>query len=539
MNWLTDTLMVTGALIALVLLLRGPVARTFGPGVAYALWSLPFLRLLVPPLTLPATPVEQTSTVVTVLAGPVPDVAATAPTWSIVAPLLQVVWLLGALAYLVWRGWGYFQMRRTLVGGATNVGEADGVRLIESASAPTPVAFGVFDKVIALPPGFMALTPLAERDLALEHELEHHRGRDLAINIAVQPLLALHWFNPLGWLGWKALRRDQEAACDARVLAGREAEIRAVYGRLIASFAVHPSPALASALACPINLEKSIIYRLRSLTMTEPTKTRRLAGRLLIGAAALALPLTATISYAGNEPAPPAPPAPPVHPAGVQAQEVQIETVGKGEAGQPPKIRKIVIVEKSSDGGDLVTRTETRGERTYVFKTAQPLSDAEVEKRIAGIDQGQMVSADKFVVTTGGTPTADNPRVSRQVVLVKHGEGADHAAQAGVGDREVHTMVFRHDGPGATAPMAHGEAITMAHCTAGKPIVASVNKTSEGKQHHSVVMVCATPGEKGGSIAGLRKARERVAADKSMPADVKADVLKQLDDEIEKAAKAG
>jgi len=52
-------------------------------------------------------------------------------------------------------------------------------------------------------------------------------------------------------------------------------------------------------------------------------------------------------------------------------------------------------------------------------------------------------------------------------------------------------------------------------------------------------MVCAKPGDKGASLAGLRSARERVAADKSMPADVKADVLKQLDDEIEKAAKAG
>ena len=41
-----------------------------------------------------------------------------------------------------------------------------------------------------------------------------------------------------------------------------------------------------------------------------------------------------------------------------------------------------------------------------------------------------------------------------------------------------------------------------------------------------------------GLLLALRSARERVAADKNMPADVKADVLKQLDGEIEKAAKA-
>ena len=54
MNWLTDTLLVTGVLIALVLLLRRPVAKGFGPGAAYALWLLPLLRLVLPPLRLPA-----------------------------------------------------------------------------------------------------------------------------------------------------------------------------------------------------------------------------------------------------------------------------------------------------------------------------------------------------------------------------------------------------------------------------------------------------------------------------------------------------
>jgi bla regulator protein BlaR1 len=385
----------------------------------------------------------------------------------------------------------------------------------------------VFDKVIALPPGFMALTPLAERDLALEHELEHHRGRDLAINIAVQPLLALHWFNPLGWLGWKALRRDQEAACDARVLAGREAETRAIYGRLIASFAVHPSPALASPLACPINLEKSIIYRLRSLTMTEPTKTRRLAGRLLIGAAALALPLTATISYAANEPAPPAPPAPPVHPAGVQAHEVLIETVGKSEAGQPPKIRKIVIVEKSSDGGDLVTRTETRGERTYVFKTAKPLSDAEVEKRIAGIDQGQMVSADKFVVSAA----PDGAKRADQTVVIRHGDGL--APEKKVERREVRTAITHFESSGNVVAAVLPECPTGTRSTH----VQTADEGQGGKTRHVRVVVCAHDGDPQGRLHGLRSARAKVADNPDIPAETKTEVLGQLDAEIEKAAK--
>lgn len=526
MSWLTDTLIVTGLLIGIVLVLRRPVAKTFGPGMAYALWLLPLLRLVLPPLKLPAaaavSPAPIVSEFVTVIANPAPAIAVADPAWTY-APLLQAGWLFGAALYLAWRGWGYAAMRRTLLSSAANVGEAEGVRLIESPAAASPVAFGVFDKVIALPPGFMALAPQRERDLALAHELEHHRGRDLAVNIAVQPLLAMHWFNPLAWLGWRALRRDQEAACDARVLAGRAPEIRAVYGRLIASFAGQNSPALASPLACPISREKSIIYRLRSLTMTEPTKTHRLAGRLLIGAAALALPLTATISYAENEPAPPAPPAPHV-----------IKMDGH-------HTKKIVIVDvpegAAPDDKDLHTRTVERNGTTIVLKTKQPLSDAEAEERIAKAE-ASMAHAEGMTWTSSDGAEG-KAKVTKRVVMVKHGEGADHAAHGAGQDREVHTMVFRHDGAGKDAPMAHGEAISMAHCTEGKPVVASVNKTSDGKQHHSVVMVCAKPGDKGATVAGLRKARDKVAVDPNLPADVKAEVLKQLDGEIEKVEKAG
>ena len=68
MSWLIDTLVTTGALIVLVLLLRRPVSRHFGPGMAYALWGLPLLRLFLPPLVLPAAPAPVATTEVVVLA---------------------------------------------------------------------------------------------------------------------------------------------------------------------------------------------------------------------------------------------------------------------------------------------------------------------------------------------------------------------------------------------------------------------------------------------------------------------------------------
>ena len=233
MSWLADTALYTGLLIALVLVLRRPVARVFGPGLAYALWALPLLRLALPPVILPAKPTSDVIVVTAAALAPAQPVAVENPVWPdllAAAPLLEAVWLAGAITFLVWRTRSYLAMRRKLLTGAEQVGRIGKVQLVETAEATAPVAFGVFDKVVALPPRFMAREGTA-RDLAIAHELQHHAGRDLAVNIAMQPLLALHWCNPLAWIGWRALRRDQEAACDARVLAGRDAASRETYAR--------------------------------------------------------------------------------------------------------------------------------------------------------------------------------------------------------------------------------------------------------------------------------------------------------------------
>jgi beta-lactamase regulating signal transducer with metallopeptidase domain len=335
---LIETLAWTGVLIAAVLLARRPVARLCGPQVAYALWALPLIRLVLPPLTLPAwmapapaaAPVAEQATRAA-LAEPLAWQAESVPaTFTVAAPppaepgfdllaqiaalplaeALLLLWLGGAGVFLWRRFAAYFALRDELLAEGREVGgipaRLGAIRLVETPGTRAPIAFGVLDPVIALPPGFMALPDRRARDLALAHELAHHRGLDLVINIAVQPLFALHWFNPLGHYGWLALRRDQEAACDARVIAASTSEERAAYARLIAGFAtgaeLAPRAALAAPMACPVLGEKSIIHRLRSLSMSHMSPRRRLAGRALLAAGVLALPLTASISYAARTP---------------------------------------------------------------------------------------------------------------------------------------------------------------------------------------------------------------------------------------------
>ena len=505
MSWLIDTLLVTGALIALVLILRRPVARLFGPGMAYALWLLPLLRLVLPPLVLPA-PEQAPMQVVTAIAVPLgaPQNAPSVDWVAVLTPWLIGLWLGGAVVFLAMRLIGYARMRRSVMATAQDVGRHGTVRLVESAAVQIPGAFGVADKVVALPVGFMAGPDRTARDLAIAHELEHHAGRDLAVNFAMQPLLALHWFNPLAWLGWRALRRDQEAACDARVLADCDGTTRTAYAQLIAAWARHADLSAPAPMACAVMGEKSIIFRLRSLNMTQPTTRRRRAGRLLIGAGALALPLTASISYAaGDEP------------------PVSSET--------KPAIReehRVVIIERESKGGKedakLKTKVIEKEGKTFVFKTDKNLSDAEMEAHMA-----------KAMAAVPPVPPV--PGETRRIMVFS----GDSMQISGLPDHSV-VKVMNGDKPGAEMVTVNGKAIAE---KCGKDAIQSNAEASEtttdGKTKVMRFKFCSVGDVPAKAIEGMRNARDRIAKDERLSPAIRDSILKQLDSEIERLSKQG
>ncbi|MEP0190829.1 MAG: M56 family metallopeptidase [Erythrobacter sp.] len=426
-DWLLDTLVWTAALIALVLLIRRPVAQWFGAKAAYALWALPMLRLVMPPIHLPAwmspsDPLGHASNPVTYLIhDPVTPVAtqeavsgsmeAASDASTPISPMLSLelvpwleisvaVWLIGAAIIIGMRFSSYFRLRGLLLEGAREVGRSGAVRIVETPGTRAPLAFGVVDKVVALPPDFMAQPDRIVRDLALDHELAHHRGYDLLINMIAQPLFALHWWNPLGRYGWLALRRDQEAACDARVVAAKPAEERAAYANLIAGFATGPNLALAAPMACPVLGEKSIVHRLRSLTMTDHSPRRQIAGRAILGVGLMALPLTASMTFAkdavpsvpdaplvahagGDVPVVPAVPQAPTPPV-IQAIESIDPDLDEEMKAQTTKV--IIIrddeaaeaVNEGSEGAKTLTRTHT----VKVVNRGQRINEQELEELI-------------------------------------------------------------------------------------------------------------------------------------------------------------
>jgi beta-lactamase regulating signal transducer with metallopeptidase domain len=299
-DWLTGTLFATSALVVLVLMVREPVRRHFGARVAYALWLIPAARLLMPTITetierpvVAATPRMFTTQamgeplLLSSVAPPQQSLVEQAGGWP---TILMVLWLGVAGGLFAARMLAFRRERSAILRDAEEIGRIGSIRLVRSGEVSGPLAFGIFDRVIAVPADFETLYAEHEQRLALEHELAHHRSGDLVANLVAFTLLCLQWFNPLAWVAHAAFRFDQEAACDARVLEKRGAGDRSDYGRAIAKATSGRALLFASALDRRTTLHR----RLKSM-LSNPTAGRRLTGRMMVLAAiGLALPLTAT-----------------------------------------------------------------------------------------------------------------------------------------------------------------------------------------------------------------------------------------------------
>ena len=277
--WLVQTLVGTTLAMLGVLALRAPVARLFGARVAYALWLLPALRLVLPPLpgwtgfwepvfrleapmqvgivdpvTAARLAALQASELQAVPEMPVPD-AGWAMDWALLALGL---WIAGALIWFGWQMWRY----RTFVGGALADAELltrqGGIDVLVSRRVDGPLAAGILRRRIFLPADFLRRYTADERRLVLLHEGAHHDRRDIAANLAALAVVALHWWNPVAHWAYRAFRTDQELACDATVLAGASGTARHDYGSAVLKSVFTRTPAPVCALNHKTQLKQRI-----------------------------------------------------------------------------------------------------------------------------------------------------------------------------------------------------------------------------------------------------------------------------------------
>ncbi|MBZ5586843.1 MAG: M56 family metallopeptidase, partial [Acidobacteriia bacterium] len=201
------TVILAAAFAAAVILRRASAA------LRHLVWTAAFGALLMLPLALPFAPKW--------------GVGPARVTVSVVGQAVSVFGCaLSALRFLLGAGLAWWMLRRSTEAGyaagrvassAAELGITRRVRVIESAAAVMPMAWGVAHPVVILPAGAGAW-PEPRLEAAVLHELVHIRRHDLAAQWLAQAACSLFWFHPLAWLGARQLRSAREQACDDAVL---------------------------------------------------------------------------------------------------------------------------------------------------------------------------------------------------------------------------------------------------------------------------------------------------------------------------------
>lgn len=542
-----DTLVTTGILVLLILIVRKPFARHFGPRLTYALWAVPALRLVLPPLPF-ADPVvimpePAADMAVMVPVGlPVAAPAAAEPLWSLaeLIPLFFALWAAGMIAVIVTAMVSHRRFRRAVLGEAVELEPIGNIRLVMSDAVDGPVAFGLWQRYVAVPHDFFARYVAEERALAIDHELSHHRHGDLWANSAALVLLAAQWFNPFAWRAIRAFRFDQEAACDARVLTmtgcDERGERTARYATAIVKAAVGPRLSLAAPMAVHDNLQE----RLTMLTQGDISKKRGLVGRLLIGSATLAvLGATATLVPAGivvakaqtadlgEPPAPPAPPEPPLPPEAPDAPGMMVFTEHSDDAATDDGKKKREVHR-------IVIRRDGEGKAPAVM--VAPADGKDKMRRIEIRSPGGL-SRDDVIAT-----------LKEQGITGKRAEAIADKLEAKRKER-IRTVMAPMPPIPPMPPMhgtwsAHGQTVIMGKCRDGKaaPIV-NRDESTGNKRSHVMMFACSDTAEgKAARLSALKKAREAFAEGeraRSLSEDMRAKVAADLEKAIAEIEKSG
>ncbi len=254
------------------------------------------------------------------------------------------------------------------------------VRLKSHPEVLVPLTWGWRRPVVLLPEGSDSWSE-DERSSALFHELSHVKRADFLVMLLVRTSLALFWWNPLCWVVYRELQKEQEIACDELVLrAGIRPSIYAatlLAFRRSAGFRWNPSAALLGMLGKSSFQERLAAILKQKLTFMEVKMKTKIM---------LALALVAAVALVGT--------ARPV--SGTEAMDrttVLAETAMPAPAG-------FVLAAPAVDDQEVTAATAVvRGQEQEKAKAAEKAKRAEKAKATEKAQKGKAAVATTYVIT--------------------------------------------------------------------------------------------------------------------------------------------
>ena len=155
-------------------------------------------------------------------------------------PILNIIWLIGVGALLLYTAVSYWRLCRKVDTAVRYKGN-----IFQSENVSSPFVLGIIKPRIYLPFNMNG----QDLELVVAHEQAHIRRKDHWWKPLGFLLLTIHWFNPLMWLAYVLLCRDIELACDEKVIKELGNEQRADYMQALVACSVNRRMIAACPLA--------------------------------------------------------------------------------------------------------------------------------------------------------------------------------------------------------------------------------------------------------------------------------------------------
>ncbi len=254
----------TGSLIIAAIMLIRLFLKKLPRKFSYALWLIPAIRLLCPvavssalslfnlfgtaaepveylsrpPVQTEAETVETAEMFTTVY---MPEDASPPVTTTAAAPppvksekseksdpqklfnLISLLWLAAAAGIVVYSIGTYIKVHLMV----RTAQKTNGYYI--APNIESPFVFGTLRPRIYVPDGVSG----EDLNCILAHENAHIKRFDHIVKLLCVPVLALHWFNPLVWLGVRLMTADMELSCDELALRGSDAAYKKAYANAL------------------------------------------------------------------------------------------------------------------------------------------------------------------------------------------------------------------------------------------------------------------------------------------------------------------
>ena len=272
---MTETLITSSVLIAVILILRIILKGKVRHRVIYGLWLVAALRLMLPfslaessvsimNLLKDSVPVTQTTETEAVynpdrLNEPVyedisPDIEQHIPAVSgenispdivyeqtVTVPemktspsfteIFRIVWAAGSILILLWFGGVNAMFCFNLKCKREKFGYEAPLKVYMVNGIKSPCLFGIFRPAVYITED--AAKDNDSLEFIIIHELCHYRHGDMIWSAVRNILLAVYWINPLVWAAAFVSKRDCELACDEAAVAILGEEKRIAYGKAL------------------------------------------------------------------------------------------------------------------------------------------------------------------------------------------------------------------------------------------------------------------------------------------------------------------